>query len=323
MEKYIFSSSDNKILSDIIDLINNEPHEEVENFINDVTNLASKLPNNIINILKNFIKKGSCKGFLLLENVVLDDFVPGTPPDNRHFIGDKTKFAKAIAMFNQVLGEMICYEGEGYGRLFQDMVPKKTLSDTQTSLGSNVELEIHTEQAFSKLKPDILVLGCLRGDENAITYILPVHIILDNMDSYKRSLLRQPLWKIGVDLSFKMNFVEFIDGDTRGPMPIIYGSEEDPFLVFDQDLMTGINEEAEQLKKEIIDIYYKHRFGHVLKPGEIVFIDNRRAVHGRSPFKPKFNGEDRFIVRSFVTLDLDKSCYARTKNHRIIEAKYS
>lgn len=30
MEKYIFSSSDNKILSDIIDLMKNEPHKDIE-----------------------------------------------------------------------------------------------------------------------------------------------------------------------------------------------------------------------------------------------------------------------------------------------------
>lgn len=313
MSKYLFNSSECKILSDLIDQFNNQPYEDVEKFIDEATNLGHKLPNNIIDILNNFVENGSDTGFLLFENVFLDEIIPPTPPDNTHFIGDKTKYAKAIAIFNQVLGEMISYEGEGYGRLFQDMVPKKTLSDTQTSLGSNVELEIHTEQAFSKLKPDILILGCLRGDENAITYILPVHIILTSMDSYKRDLLRQPLWTIGVDLSFKMNFDEFLDGDLRGPIPILHGSKEDPFLIFDQDLMRGINEKAEQLRKEIIDIYYKHRFGHILKPGEIVFVDNRRAVHGRSPFNPKFNGEDRFIVRSFVTIDLSKSDYARTK----------
>ena len=55
MEKYIFSSSDNKILSDIIDLMKNEPHEEIESFINNVTNLASKLPNNIINVLNKIM----------------------------------------------------------------------------------------------------------------------------------------------------------------------------------------------------------------------------------------------------------------------------
>ena len=30
-----------------------------------------------------------------------------------------------------------------------------------------------------------------------------------------------------------------------------------------------------------------------LNPGELLVVDNRRAVHGRSPFTPVFNGKDR------------------------------
>ena len=33
--------------------------------------------------------------------------------------------------------------------------------------GSGVELELHTEQAFSKLRPDVLSLACLRGNPKA------------------------------------------------------------------------------------------------------------------------------------------------------------
>ena len=323
MTNYEFSDLENSVLSCLINLINKKPNDNHELFLLQARYIAFQLPNDIKKELYNFLKYGSKTGFLLFENVYIDKNIPDTPSDNNYFIGEATNYAKTIAMFNQFLGEMIAYEGEGYGRLFQDMVPKKTLSDTQTSLGSNVELEIHTEQAFSKLRPDFLTLGCLRGDENAITYILPINIILDNMEERKIELLRQPLWKIGVDLSFKMNCDKFIDGDIRGPIPIIYGTIKDPCLVFDQDLMIGINEEAEQLKKEIIDIYYKYRLSHVLKPGQIIFIDNRRAVHGRSSFKPKYNGTDRFIIRSFVTLDYNSSMHARNTNSRVIEAKYS
>ena len=35
-------------------------------------------------------------------------------------------------------------------------------------------------------------------------------------------------------------------------------------VMIDQDLMKGINEEAENLKNEIIEIYYKFRYSHVL-----------------------------------------------------------
>lgn len=61
-------------------------------------------------------------------------------------------------------------------------------------------------QAFSSIKPDILVLACLRGDEQARTYILPVSAILANLSAQERELAREPLWTTGVDLSFKVRY---------------------------------------------------------------------------------------------------------------------
>ena len=58
------------------------------------------------------------------------------------------------------------------------MVPSRESARTQTSLSSEVELEVHTEQAFSVLRPDYLSLACLRGDPNAHTYLLRAHDIV-------------------------------------------------------------------------------------------------------------------------------------------------
>jgi L-asparagine oxygenase len=196
----------------------------------------------------------------------------------------------------------------------------------QTSLGSATELEIHTEQAFSKLRPDILSLACLRGDLNAITYVLPVQTMINNLSHDEVELLKQPLWKTGVDLSFKLNGHEFIEGDIRGPFPILntdYSSNGRYNLVFDQDLMFGINNDAQQLIGKIVDIYYRYRMQHNLKPGEIIIIDNRHAVHGRSPFQPKYDGKDRFLVRCFSVFDFIYSAYARPNDCRVVSAIYS
>jgi L-asparagine oxygenase len=74
---------------------------------------------------------------------------------------------------------------------------------------------------------------------------------------------------------------------------------------------------------KIVDIYYKQRIEHNLQPGEIILIDNNRAVHGRSPFFPKFDGNDRFLIRCFSTFDYEKSIYARSESCRVISAIYS
>ena len=83
------------------------------------------------------------------------------------------------AIVNSMLGDMVAYEAEGAGRLFQDMVPNPELATRQQSQSSKVELECHTEQAFSRLCPDWISLGCLRGDASAATYSMSVRTLLD------------------------------------------------------------------------------------------------------------------------------------------------
>lgn len=277
------------------------------------------IPQRILNALTDFSIRGSTAGFLLIKTIPVID-PPATPSNNNQKVGETTNLSKIQAIIVSAISELIAYEAEGYGRIFQDVVPVQSMASNQTSVGSNVELEIHTEQAFSKLRPDILSLACIRGDPNAMTHILPVRSIIDNLGHNK---LREPLWKTGVDMSFKLNGHEFIEGDIRGPMPIIHGSEDDPQLTFDQDLMTGITPESDAIIEQIVDVYYKERLSHNLKPGEIILVDNRRAVHGRSPFFPIYDGEDRFLIRCFGIFDYENTRKARPSNSRVVSAIYS
>jgi hypothetical protein len=135
--------------------------------------------------------------------------------------------------------------------------------------------------------------------------------------------LREPLWKIGVDLSFRDYGQEFIEGDIRGPLPILYGSAKDPYIVFDQDLMTGITEESEAMISVLVDIYYQYRLSYCLQPGEIIWIDNRRSAHGRSSFSPRYDGKDRFLIRSFLVRDYEKIKYACPIRDGLVSAIYS
>ena len=310
----------------LAECITAHPSNSPDFFCRQAKEQAEKLPARIKTILEIFANKGSEKGFLLIQGIKIpNDTIAKTPEGNNYKVGEKTILAKIQAILVSAVGEMIAYEAECYGNLFQDIVPLKTMEKAQTSLGSNAELEIHTEQAFSKFKPDILSLACLRGDPNAYTHIFPVQTILNNLTTEEKVLLREPLWYTGVDLSFKLNNNEFLDGDLRGPLPIISGPSNDPTLIFDQDLMTGTTQEATNMIKKIVDIYYQNKIRHNLKPGEIILIDNNRAVHGRSAFNPKYDGEDRFLIRCFATFDLLKSEYAREnpESPRTISAIYS
>ena len=310
------------ILKTLAKKIKFSPSQQPQLFCQEIKSLLREIPETIYNTFIHFKRYGSKTGCLLLH-IPLDDDTPPTPDGNQYKLGETTELSKIQAICMTIMGEMVAYEAEGYGNLFQDVVPLKSMLNQQTSTGSNFELEIHTEQAFSQLRPDILSLSCLRGDPNAFTYILHVESILQNMTEHEIALLKQPLWKIGVDLSFKINESEFIEGNIRGPFPILQGSEENPILVFDQDLMFGLTEESDSLIDKIVGLYYRERNSYNLTSGDIIFIDNNRAVHGRSSFFPKFDGLDRFLIRSFLVFDYERVKHACIKREHMISAMFS
>jgi L-asparagine oxygenase len=312
------TDQDINVIKDLSYQMSASPSLKPDIFCKQAKTCSKFLPDRIKSEIDHFVNHGSESGFLLIRKVPMET-IPVTPTTNDQKKGETTFLAKVQATFLQYMGEMISYEAEGYGRLFQDVIPVEKMSKQQTSI-SSVELELHTEQAFSELRPDILSLACLRGDANAKTYILPVHKIIENMTKEECDLLKQPLWYTEVDLSFKMNGNEFIKGDIRGPLPIHLANDR---LLFDQDLMKGTTSESCAIIQKIIDIYKSCRESHCLQPGDIIFIDNNRAVHGRSSFSPKYDGKDRFLIRCFSAFDLEKSAYARPNNGRTISAIYS
>lgn len=42
---------------------------------------------------------------------------------------------------------------------------------------------------------------------------------------------------------------------------------------------------------------------HVLAPGDLLVLDNRRAAHARTAFSPRYDGSDRWLLRVMTTLD--------------------
>ena len=320
--KLYLTNEEINILKTLAKKIKFSPSQQPELFCQEIKSLLREIPETIYNTFIHFKIYGSKTGCLLLH-IPLDDETPPTPDSNQYKLGETTELSKIQAICMTIMGEMVAYEAEGYGNLFQDVVPLKSMLNQQASTGSNFELEIHTEQAFSQLRPDILSLSCLRGDPNALTYILHLESILNNMSEDEIALLKQPLWKIGVDLSFKMNENEFVEGNVRGPFPILQGTDDNPILVFDQDLMFGITEESDSLIDKIVGVYYTHRNSYNLTSGDIIFIDNNRAVHGRSSFFPKFDGLDRFLIRSFLVFDYEKVKYACVKREHMISAIFS
>jgi L-asparagine oxygenase len=316
------SSSEREEILQLAKYVTADPGRDPEGFCREARRAALHLPASLTEPLTDFHRSGSGTGVLVFSGFAVGG-VPPTPGDNTRHLGQHTMLARVQAILNEFLGSMVAYQAEGGGLLFQDMVPSRRASFEQTSLSSAVELEVHTEQAFSELRPDYLSLACLRGDPMAQTFVLSARRLLDRCTQREAALLREPRWTTTIDASFLGQGHEFADGCVRGPMPILYGADDDPFLLLDQDLMRGADEASQQLLDHVAAIYLEERSAYTLRAGDVVILDNKRTAHGRSMFGARFDGTDRFVIRSFVVRDLNVSRHARAGDTRVILAAFS
>jgi L-asparagine oxygenase len=308
------------------------PYQDTEEFLLDCEMRADELPRFVrrellefqVRPLAGISKSANENGVLLIKGLPID---PGLyhvkTPSNAERSTDKTTFVseRCLAMIGSRLGHLVSYIQEKNGDLFQNLAPVQGSEQIQSSSGSKSRLQFHRETVFHPYAPEYLLLLCLRSDHDAIAETIYASIThaLPLISPVHRDLLFQPLYQTGIDYSF--GNIQTIKG--KGPvMPVLYGNREDPFLNYDEDLMEAMTPEASTalaaLKEAIASVYQ----GIKLEVGDLLCIDNRRTVHGRSPFKPRYDGFDRWLQRSFVVRDLGSSAKDRFLGERIIRTVF-
>jgi hypothetical protein len=85
--------------------------------------------------------------------------------------------------------------------------------------------------------------------------------------------------------------------------------------------MTGTDSEAQRALETLAAAVAEHHTGVVLEAGDLLVVDNALAVHGRTPFTPRFDGSDRWLQRTFVVADLAPSAGERLG--RVITTRFS
>jgi len=301
------------------------PYQDTEEFLFDCEMRADEMPRFVRRLLMEFQVHSNAEGILLLRGLPIE---PGlyrtpTPADGKRSAQKATYISeRCLAMVGSRLGHLVSYIQEKSGDLFQNLVPIQGSEGVQASSGSRTQLQFHRETVFHPYPPEFLLLFCLRPDHDSVaetTYASITHA-LPLLSERHIELLFQPLYRTGIDYSFgNVN-----QAKANGPvLPILYGNRHDPFLNYDEDLMTALNPEAESalaaLQGAIATVYRGVKLG----VGDLLCIDNRRTVHGRSSFTPRYDGWDRWLQRSFVVRDLGLSSVDRAPGERIIRTSFN
>lgn len=300
------------------------PYRDSEEFLFDCEMRADELPRYVRRALLEFQVHSNSEGVLLLKGLPIDPglYYVHTPTDAMRS-QEKTTYVseRCLAMVGSRLGHLVSYIQEKNGDLFQNLAPVKRDEDVQASSGSKTRLQFHRETVFHPYPPEFLLLFCLRPDHDRLaetTYASIAHALPLLSDAHF-NLLFEPLFRTGIDYSFGNK-----EGvKANGPvLPVFYGRRNDPFLNYDEDLMEGTTpaaQEALNALKQAIASCYK---GVKLDVGDLLCIDNRRTVHGRSSFVPRYDGFDRWLQRSFVVRDLGLSAVDRYPGERIIRTTF-
>jgi L-asparagine oxygenase len=299
------------------------PYQDTEEFLLDCEMRADELPRFVRRGLLEFQVRSNSNGVLLLKGLPLDPNLSQIKTPSHAERTPKATFTseRCLAMVGSRLGHLVSYIQEKNGDLFQNLAPVQGSEQIQSSSGSKSRLQFHRETVFHPYAPEYLLLLCLRPDHDLVAETIYASIIhaLPLLSAAHRDLLFQPLYQTGIDYSF--GNVQTIKG--KGPvMPVLYGNREDPFLNYDEDLMEAMTPEAAvalaALQNAIASVYQSIK----LSAGDLLCIDNRRTVHGRSPFKPRYDGFDRWLQRSFVVRDLGSSAKDRYPGERIIRTTF-
>lgn len=284
---------------------------------------TSALPVGLLDGLRRFRRYGSPTGGLLVRGCPIFD-IPETPANPADAEGTRLTAAGVFGIITAVVGDQFGFRPELGGNIIQDLLPVPGFEYTQQSISSAMELYTHVEYAFTDDRADYVALLCLRADHErtASTTLSPMDRVLPMLSPGAAEILRQPRFKTTVDGSF-LRGLGTTDPIYVGPIAVLSGPLERPRVRADFAETTGMDEEAQTALDELRRCADEAAIHLVLEPGDLLFVDNHRSFHGRTPFQARWDGTDRWLLRTSLTRDLPASEARRPNDGRIIDTDYT
>jgi hypothetical protein len=273
--------------------------------------LCHELPETVRSALVHLRLLNEPSGGLVLSGLPIDFTAIGPTPDSHEDFEHTYEVRKAAGLqflIASLLGDAMSQAGVRDGRLIQDICPLKGDETTQLASSSVGGLDYHCEDAYHDYRPDWILLMCLRNPDGvATTFARVADLPLDDWHEF-RDILFEKRFPISPDSSHS-------NSDNTRLVAILSGDPASPYVRVDPAFMPRVIDNdptAEKALGMVIDALDRGLTDVVLQPGDVMIIDNLRTVHGRKPFKPRYDGNDRWLRALSVTSDLRRSAGKRT-----------
>jgi L-asparagine oxygenase len=285
------------------------------------SHVVSALPMDILGQLHNFRNHLHAPSMLHIRNLPIDPILPETPIDGGR-TKNKTTFVSEACLSGlaQLVGVPFGFTGEKQGELIHTISPVKGKEKAISNEGSLTTFSFHTENAYFNFRPTFIGLYCLRSDheQRAATTVVDVRSVLPYLSSENIHWLQLPEYSVRAPLSFERAHGDVLWSAWR---PILSGPIHCPELLIRLPDMKVRSPKANKAFAHFVEALDSHKVisNIFLEPGDLLFINNRMAVHGRSFFVPRWDGQDRWLQRMYVRADLWEARGANQQDFRILE----
>ncbi|MET1075287.1 MAG: guanitoxin biosynthesis L-enduracididine beta-hydroxylase GntD [Umezawaea sp.] len=292
--------------------------------------LAQRFPQSLVDELREF-RLHEPAAALVVRGLRIDDAEIGpTPMDWRETPApDRAAALTAhevyLVLVASLLGDIFGWSTLQNGRLLHNVVPMPTEQREQSGHGT-VKLEWHTEDGFHPHRCDYLLLLGVRNHDAVPTTVSSIDEV--DIAPRHREVLAERRFLIGPDNEHVNRARALVEGtdrvhtiqrmkDSPEPSAVLFGHPDSPYLRIDPAFMTarpGDPEAAEALDA-LVRALDANLTEIALGAGDLLVVDNYKAVHGRSEFRARFDGTDRWLKKVIVTRDLRRSRRYRAAAH--------
>ncbi|ETK33439.1 TauD/TfdA family dioxygenase [Microbispora sp. ATCC PTA-5024] len=276
---------------------------------------SDALPPALRRALRAFRRHSGPTGTLLVRGLPVDEnLLPATPTVDGSVQRTLTGPAAMLLLVASALGDPIAFRAEKSGALVQDVVPVPGKEEFQGNAGS-VTLSFHNENAFHEHRPDYVLLLCLRPDHDRVAGLRTAcsREILPLLTDETRRTLFLPEFVTEAPPSFGAN------RDATFPHGVLSGAPDDPDMRVDLAATTPLTPAARAALAELGEVFDRTAQSARLVTGDLAVVDNRVTVHGRTAFRPRYDGRDRWLQRTFVAVNLRSSRDHRPDDGHVLD----
>lgn len=310
-------------------------------FLRDAMVIAHEFPRRLRAFLNDFRQLEFAPSVCVISGFPIDDVGIGPTPEHWKTKDDSgsTKEPELwFVLLGSLLGDLIGWATQQDGHLIHEVMPIKSEEHEQISTGSEQVIWWHNEDAFHPYRGDYVGLLCLRNPDRIATTFTSMDQV--HLSARHLEILFEPRFVIRPDASHQSrngspnhepqnNYHHYLvraayeqirELALNPPkLPILFGSRLAPYIRIDPYFMDEPEDaDAQCALNSLIREVDAHLTEIVLQPGDCLFVDNYRAVHGRKSFQARYDGTDRWLKRINITRDLRKSrevrvtCRSRT-----------